>query len=174
MEVADETLRTYVRLKGVIVTANKGSNSGASSHDLLGNDAGFVDLAVLSSRATASLRRVQQGHNLDSRDLSTLESLASLMVQAAHAVEFFATHGTSGRQPTSALASQVDAAIDTIQDVSGTGDFADFLERVASQLRAAREGDSSAATDRLIEILRSLSDSALRETGRVGEHTVAL
>jgi hypothetical protein len=147
-------------------------------YDLLHGGSEVVDLSLLAARTAVVLEALAAGATPTAADLEILNSMAQLLSDAAHAVQFFDSGGREGSPPRGALAAQVDAAIDAVLvDRTQPADpsaLAQMLSEVAERLRTAKEPWSQGEATSLGGYFGGLSRSVLNQAGHVGEVTATL
>ena len=142
-------------------------------YDLLHGGSEAVDLSLLAARTAVVLRQISQGGRPTVEDQEILDTMAQLLSDAAHAVQFFDSHGRVGASPSGALAARVDAAIDAVLDEpQAPADpvlLAEKLSQLAERLRAERGASSAEETNSLGRYFSGLAQSVLNQVGHVGE-----
>lgn len=147
-------------------------------YDLLHGGAELVDLSLLAARTAVALRHISQGGVPDSEDEQVFQTMAELLSDAAHAVQFFDSGGREGSPPSGALAGRVDAAIDAVLDErmqpADAMAVATSLSQLSDRLRATEEPWSADEAGHLEEYFSTLARSVLNQGGHVGEVTATL
>lgn len=152
--------------------------ASAGSLDLLHGGAELVDLSLLAARTAVILQKVSRQEDLSVEDDHILQSMSSLLGDAAHAFQFFGSGGREGSPPSGTLAAQVDAAIDAVLDepnqAADPAKVTQLLLDLSQRLQSAGSSWSPNEANRHGEFFSALARSVLNQTGNVGELTATL
>lgn len=130
-------------------------------------------LGLLSTRVSIAIRRSLQGDPLTGEDISVLGEISRWLLDEAAAVQFVASAGERGHEPSRTAAaglavSALGAGVDRLDDEVLAQGLADLAHKVSSFSVASDSGSGH----QLLTIFEGLSAVARAEAGSSGERLV--
>lgn len=154
------------------------AGGSAGRYGLLRGGSELIDLSLLAARTAVVLRSVSSGGDVTDDDEKILQTMARLLSDAAHALQFVGSGGREGSPPSGAFAARVDATIDAMLDeqmqAADPVAVAQKLSELSDRLANPREPWSSEEAHKLGGFFSGLAHAVLNQTGHVGEVTTTL
>ncbi len=145
-----------------------------SDEGLLGANAQRLELALISARTAATLRRMLDNVQPDGVDVAILRKAADVMSDTAEALETLAAGGTPKRKESHFGFGTMAYAVELTAPQTDADELPGYLRQVATSLaHLESEADPKIAAD-LLSMFSLLADIATQQAGTMGENTVTV
>jgi hypothetical protein len=132
-------------------------------------------VGLLAARAFTASRRPLSGLELDETDKHALLAVAALLDSSGPVVEYFTSHGQSGKAPNAAVASRLDVTIDAVvSSHHGGASLKDDLLSIAEVIRSFAVFPVVEVATQLCEFFALLGRAAAQRTALPGETVIAV